>query len=155
MLMHLHSLVVWSLFNAWISCRPTSAADDPGWYKYVRAPPSRLVAPKAVVTNYTVGNVTNVDGLITGKSVAHLTRAPNATSDEVPTIVLDFGQNVVGLLRIAFAGSESFARGYPGLRLIFSETKEFLTNQSDFTRSDNAQGVRFLHTYPWSFADGD
>ncbi|KAK8135757.1 glycoside hydrolase family 78 protein [Apiospora sp. TS-2023a] len=146
MLMRLHSLVVWTLFNAWISCHPASADDDPSWHKYVRAPPSRLVTPKAVLTDYTVGNVTDVDGLITGKSVAHLTRAPNATTDEVPTIVLDFGQDVVGLLRISFAGSESFARGYPGLRLIFSETKEFLTNQSDFTRSDNAQGVRFLHT---------
>lgn len=147
MLMRLHFLVVWTLFNAWISCHPASADDDPSWHKYVRAPPSRLVTPKAIITNYTVGNVTNVDGLITGKSVTHLTRALNATSDEVPTIVLDFGQNVVGLLRIAFAGSESFAKGVPGLRLIFSETKEFLTDQSDFTRSDNAQGVGFLHTH--------
>ncbi|KAK8101343.1 hypothetical protein PG999_011717 [Apiospora kogelbergensis] len=144
MLMRLHFLVVWTLCNAWISCHPASAAivnadDGPSWHKYVRAPPSRLVVPKAVLTNYTAGNVTGAAGLIDGKSVAHLTRSSNESDS--PTIVLDFGQNVVGLLKISFAGSESFAKGYPGLRLIFSETKEFLAGKSDFTRSDNAQGA--------------
>ncbi|KAK8040864.1 alpha-L-rhamnosidase [Apiospora phragmitis] len=139
MLSRLYFIVAWTLFNVWISCHSASADDDPSWHKYVRAPSSRFITPKAVLTGYTVGNVTNVEGLVTGESVAHLTRARNASSDDVPTIVLDFGQDVVGLLRIAFAGSEGFDRGYPGLRLIFSETKEFLTDRSDFTRSDHGE----------------
>ncbi|KAK8031908.1 hypothetical protein PG990_001642 [Apiospora arundinis] len=135
---------VWTLLNAWISCHAASAADDePGWHKYVRAPSTRLVTPKVVLTNYTLGNVTGVEGLIDGKSVALLTRSQNSsgTDDIPPTIVLDFGQNVVGLLKINFTSAGSFDSGYPGLRLIFSETKEFLTNKTDFTRSDNAQGA--------------
>ncbi|KAK7966511.1 uncharacterized protein PG986_000788 [Apiospora aurea] len=138
MLMRPHFLVVWTLFNTWISCHSASAGDEPSWHKYVRAPSSGLVTPKAVLTNYTLGNVTNAQGLITGKGAAHLTRA--RSHGDVPTLVLDFGQNVVGLLKIAFAGSDTFARGDPGLRLIFSETQEFLTDRSDFTRSDNAEG---------------
>ncbi|KAJ6438159.1 alpha-L-rhamnosidase A [Purpureocillium lavendulum] len=57
-----------------------------------------------------------------------------------PEIVIDFGQNVAGILNINFAGSQNKTDGLPGLRLAFSETLEFLTNRSDFTRSDNARG---------------
>lgn len=52
----------------------------------------------------------------------------------IPTVVVDFGQNVVGTLSINFAGASANA---PGIRLAFSETLEYLTDVSDFTRSDN------------------
>ncbi|KAI1862705.1 uncharacterized protein JN550_010042 [Neoarthrinium moseri] len=110
--------------------------DSPSWHQYVRAPPSRFVTPKAILPQYSKGNVTNPEGIINNRSPAHLTR--QNSPDEIPTIVVDFGQNVVGLLTITFADSTSYAQGYPGLRLSFSETLEFLTNRSDFTRSDNA-----------------
>jgi hypothetical protein len=132
----LHSLLPTALFIP-----DAHSRDTPTWHRYVRAPSSRTVAPKAILSQYTKGNVTGPEAIISGGTeLTHLTRPTNAS--EVPTIVVDFGQNVVGLLEIAFAGSESYgAGGYPGLKLSFSETLEFLTNRSDFTRSDNADGV--------------
>lgn len=65
----------------------------------------------------------------------------------MPSIVLDFGQNYAGILSIQFAGAEiagssggppyANASALPGLTLAFSESLEYLTNRSDFTRSDN------------------
>ncbi|KAK9799110.1 putative Glycoside hydrolase family 78 protein [Seiridium cardinale] len=126
---------------------PTSLLSDAdgtnasSWHQYVRAPPSRTVSPRAILTQYTTGNVTNAEALVDGSGeLAYLTRANNTS--EVPTLVIDFGQNVVGLLEIGFAGSVSYtAQGYPGLKLSFSETLEYLTNRSDFTRSDNGEGA--------------
>ncbi|ETS83722.1 hypothetical protein PFICI_05598 [Pestalotiopsis fici W106-1] len=114
--------------------------DAPSWHQYVRAPASRAVGPKEVLSQYTAGNVTNANALVgDGGDAAYLTRASG--SSEVPTVVIDFGQNVVGLLEIEFAGSESYSElGRPGLKMSFSETLQFLTNRSDFTRSDNADG---------------
>ncbi|KAH8202246.1 hypothetical protein TruAng_003623 [Truncatella angustata] len=112
------------------------------WHQYVRAPSSRIVEPKAVLSQYSLGNVTDSEALVNRKGgVMYLTRASN--SDVVPTIVVDFGQNIVGLLEIGFAnGSTSFAvQGRPGLKLSFSETLKFLTNRSDFTRSDNGEAT--------------
>ncbi|KAI2624006.1 glycoside hydrolase family 78 protein [Hypomontagnella submonticulosa] len=110
--------------------------NDTSWHQYVRAPPSNVVKPKAVLSEYTAGGVANPEGLITGNNVTTLTReGPEA---EKPSLVLDFGQNIVGSLEIDFAGSTNTSDGFPGLRLSFSESLEFLGNRSDFTRSDNA-----------------
>ena len=50
-----------------------------------------------------------------------------------PTIVLDFGIDVVGFPMISFGGASS---NHPGVRLAFSETTT-IYRFSDFTRSDN------------------
>ena len=55
---------------------------------------------------------------------------------EAPTIVLDFGIDVVGFLHISFGGASN---NHPGIRLAFSETTTYLTDLSDFTRSDNVR----------------
>ncbi|MFH8466305.1 alpha-L-rhamnosidase C-terminal domain-containing protein [Streptomyces sp. NPDC017991] len=56
----------------------------------------------------------------------------------VPSVTVDFGKVVVGYPRIRFASASANS---PGVRLAFSETKEFLTDRSDFTRSDQAGGT--------------
>ncbi|UKZ97108.1 uncharacterized protein TrAFT101_011876 [Trichoderma asperellum] len=115
------------------------AADTaPSWQKYVRSPASQIVKPVGIVSNSTIGNVSNPNGVIGGQEPTVLSR--NTESDQLPTIVVDFGQNVVGILRLQFSGSQSLSTGLPGLRLAFSETTEYLTDRSDFTRSDNASG---------------
>jgi hypothetical protein len=89
---------------------------------------------------HTTGNVTNPDGLLgRNGSPTILTRNEGETS--VPTLVVDFGQNVVGTATITFAGSSNSSEGLPGLKLAFSETLQYLTNVSDFTRSDNMAAV--------------
>lgn len=116
------------------------AADTvPSWQKYVRSPDSNTVRPVGIVSGSTIGNVSNSNGLIDGQEPTVLSR--NTESDQLPTIVVDFGQNVVGILSLQFSGSQSLSTGLPGLRLAFSETTEYLTDRSDFTRSDNASGV--------------
>lgn len=111
-------------------------ANDTSWHKYVRAPASSSVKPKAVLDSYTLGDVANADSLVTGGNATLLIR--QGADDTVPTVVLDFGQNIVGQLEIDFAGSTNASDGFPGLKLSFSESLEFLTDRSDFTRSDNA-----------------
>jgi hypothetical protein len=115
------------------------APDD--WQKYVRSPPNQIVRPVRVISNYTQGNVINPDGLLTGRGSTLLTRSPtsSASSDVAPTIVVDFGQNVVGFLSISFGGSYNATPGQPGIRLAFSETLDYLTNVSDFSRSYNVR----------------
>lgn len=54
-----------------------------------------------------------------------------------PSVTIDFGKNVVGYPHIDFAWASA---GNPGVRLAFSETTEYLTNRSDFARSDNSGG---------------
>lgn len=123
------------------------AADTaPSWQKYVRSPASNTVKPVGVVSDSTVGNVSNPNGLIGGQEPTVLSR--NTESDQLPTIVVDFGQNVVGVLSLQFSGSQSLSTGLPGLRLAFSETTEYLTDRSDFTRSDNASGVSLKNHMP-------
>lgn len=63
----------------------------------------------------------------------------DSVDDEPPSIVVDFGLNVVGLIALHFEGSESPSDSLPGLKLAFSETQECLTDRSDFTRSDNGR----------------
>ncbi|KAI1761031.1 glycoside hydrolase family 78 protein [Hypoxylon sp. FL1150] len=111
-------------------------ANDTGWHKYVRAPTSSTVKPKAIVDSYTLGDVVNAESLVNGGNATLLTR--QGADAAVPIVVLDFGQDIVGLLEIDFAGSTNASDGFPGLKLSFSESLEYLTNRSDFTRSDNA-----------------
>ncbi|KAI0455752.1 Six-hairpin glycosidase-like protein [Xylaria acuta] len=129
-----------SLVSAlWPVAFPTLAQGEPSWQQYVRSPPSNIVRPKTVLSNYTKGNVRDADGLITGAATTVLTRA--SSSDETPTLVVDFGQNVVGQLLLEFAGSANgTSQGFPGIRLAFSEALEYLTDRSDYTRSDRAGG---------------
>jgi hypothetical protein len=56
----------------------------------------------------------------------------------LPSVVVDFGKVVVGYPRIRFASASDNS---PGVRLAFSETRQFLTDRSDFTRSDQAGGA--------------
>ena len=104
------------------------------WEKYVQSPAKNIVSPVAIVSNYTQGNVTNADGLLTGQGATTLNRNDG---DIAPTIVVDFGQNIAGFPSIQFGGASNSTPGFPGIRLAFSETLEFLTNVSDFSRSDN------------------
>ena len=124
-------------------CYPATASSYQGtlglerpddWGKYVQSPARNIVSPVAIVSNYTQGNITNVDGLLTGQGVTTLTRNDG---DTVPTIVVDFGRNIVGFLSIQFGGAYNSTPGNPSIRLAFSETLEYLTNVSDFSRSDN------------------
>jgi hypothetical protein len=120
-----------------------SSASPDNWQKYVRSPATHVVRPLRVLSNYTQGNVTNPIGLLTGKSTVFTRAVPasNATGEDVaPMIVVDFGQNIVGFLSISFGGSYNSTPGLPSIRLAFSETLEYLTDVSDFSRSYN---VRF------------
>lgn len=119
------------------SLRARSPWDDNNWHKYIRSPSSPVVKPKGILESNTTGAVTNADGLITGNGPTILTR--ETTDDEPPTIIVDFGINVVGLVSLHFEGSNSSTDSLPGLKLAFSETEECLTDRSDFSRSDNAR----------------
>lgn len=122
------------------SAAALAAPPSPSWHKYVRSPSSNTVKPVKIIASETKGGVKNADGFLSGRAVTVLSRPTN--SDTPPSIVVDFGQNVVGLLGISFAGSTNgTSNSLPGLKLAFSESRQFLTNSSDFTRSFNAGGV--------------
>ncbi|KAL1887708.1 hypothetical protein Sste5346_010048 [Sporothrix stenoceras] len=109
------------------------------WHRYVRAPASKNIAPARILSQYTTGNVSNAEGLLRhGSGPAVLSRL--GTEDDVPTLVIDFGLNVAGQLSIDFAGAHNTTTGFPGITLAFSETLQYLSDRSDFTRSDNAGG---------------
>ncbi|MEU0430118.1 alpha-L-rhamnosidase C-terminal domain-containing protein [Streptomyces sp. NPDC006290] len=55
-----------------------------------------------------------------------------------PSVTVDFGKVVVGYPRIRFTSASDNS---PGVRLAFSETRQFLTDRSDFTRSDQSGGA--------------
>ncbi|KAF2807378.1 Six-hairpin glycosidase [Mytilinidion resinicola] len=113
------------------------ARDDTSWRKYVRAPKTALVSPFRIVS--TLNNVTNADALLsTDSKYATLSRADGSANTTSPTITIDFGINVVGFPIFTFAGASS---NNPGIRVAFSETKEYLTDRSDFTRSDNGDTI--------------
>ncbi|ORY69466.1 family 78 glycoside hydrolase [Pseudomassariella vexata] len=137
---YLLHIVLWSLFQLLVSSSSAvwERDDIPSWHQYVRAPSSSTVTPKKVLAGYSNGNVTNAGGLVDGSGTTYLSRSEN--SSEVPTVVVDFGQNVVGLLTIDFVGAKNYTHGQPGIKLIFSETLEFLADKSDFSRSDNGRG---------------
>lgn len=114
--------------------------DEYSWWKYIRGPSSRTIPPVRVLSKYTSGDIRNPDGLLTG---AVTTLARHGSDESIPSLVLDFGRNYAGVLTIDFAGANPSGQGLsnttslPGIILAFSETLQFLTNRSDFTRSDN------------------
>ncbi|TKA06316.1 alpha-L-rhamnosidase-related protein [Actinacidiphila oryziradicis] len=55
--------------------------------------------------------------------------------DDIPRVVVDFGKVVVGYPHVRFASASGNS---PGVRLAFSETLQFLTDRSDFTRADQS-----------------
>jgi hypothetical protein len=109
-------------------------AAQPSWHQYVRAPSSRLVKPKQILSIN--GSVTNAQALINSNGTTALHR--NSTSDPIPSVTLDFGQKIVGYLQIALSGASNNS---PGIRLAFSETQQYLTNISGFIRSDNRDTI--------------
>lgn len=109
------------------------------WHQYIRSPQTSIVKPQSILAANTTGNVTNPDGILGNNgSPTILTRKEG---DAVPSLIVDFGQNVVGVVSMAFAGSSNSTEGFPGLKLAFSETQQFLTDVCDFTRSDNLPEV--------------
>ncbi|KXH64137.1 alpha-L-rhamnosidase A [Colletotrichum nymphaeae SA-01] len=130
----------------------------PSWHQYVRASESRTIYPARVIPDLTRGDVANPSGLINGEGGPTVfTRA--STGDEAPSVTVDFGQNTVGIISISFAGSSSTSTSgtvghenderkdqedsssRPGIRLAFSETLQFLSNVSDFSRSYNGDTI--------------
>jgi len=104
---------------------------DTSWHSYVRAPNSSIIYPARIIN--TAGNVTGADNLLLpGDAFTTLSRL--STSSEIPGIVVDFGQNVVGYPIFSFTGA---SENYPGIRVAFSETIEYLSDVSDFSRSYN------------------
>ncbi|MCO5997279.1 alpha-L-rhamnosidase-related protein [Actinoallomurus rhizosphaericola] len=63
---------------------------------------------------------------------------PGVVSDPAQaSVTLDFGKVVVGYPTLRFKGASD---DHPGVRLAFSETLQYLTDRSDFTRSDFSGG---------------
>jgi len=56
----------------------------------------------------------------------------------VPSVTVDFGKVVVGYPQVRFTSASDNS---PGVRVAFSETRQFLTDRSDFTRADQAGGA--------------
>ncbi|KAI0166216.1 glycoside hydrolase family 78 protein [Xylariaceae sp. FL1272] len=144
--MHKHSLLASVLrLAAFVLPSTIFAQDSPSWQQYVRAPSSRIVRPKTILSDHTQGNITNPDGMITGEATTIFSQTADST--ENTTLIVDFGQNVVGQVVIDFAGSTNgSSQGYPGMTLAFSEALEFLTDRSDYTRSDRASGSQQIIT---------
>lgn len=138
--------VLTALLAASVGCeafdKQTTARGDRSWHEYVRSPKTSIVTPKAILAANTSGDVSNPAGMLGwNRHPTVLTRKQG--SDDVPSVIVDFGQNVVGILAISFAGSTNSSAGFPGLKLAFSETQQYLTNVSDFTRSDNLPAVSY------------
>jgi hypothetical protein len=110
--------------------------DDNDWQQYIKGPPNKIVFPKSVVQSSVSGNISNPSALIDRASSTVLSRLDG--QDSTPSLVIDFGQVYAGYLNLELQGSTSSTTSLPGLRLAFSETLQFLTDKSDFTRSDNA-----------------
>jgi hypothetical protein len=142
MTQHSVRTVLLALLAASVAASPRPRAPTTSWRQYVRSPSSTTVKPARIIEQNTTGSVQNPEGFIDGSGVTVFSR--NTEDSEIPSVVVDFGKNVVGLLSIDFAGSHNISDGLPGIKLAFSETLEFLSNRSDYTRSDNAGGVRFL-----------
>ncbi|KAJ5634844.1 hypothetical protein N7528_002686 [Penicillium herquei] len=69
---------------------------DNSWHKYVRSPSSALVKPQSILSANITGNVTNPNGLLTAEGPPTiLTR--NEGDTDIPSLVIDFGQDVVGI----------------------------------------------------------
>lgn len=111
------------------------ASAIPNWHKYVRAPSSSVIAPQGIANMS--GEVTNPDALLQrGGQVTTLTRANGSAN--IPSITVDFGQNMAGYLSINFAGA---SKTPPGIRLAFSERLEYISDVSDFSRSNHGDSI--------------
>ena len=135
-------MLIYSVFCfSFLACS-TSAQIGSGnsWQRYLVGLTTRQVLPSKILSFD--GNVTNPDGLLPGSQAGTiLTRSAPSSDGSIkaaPTIVMDFGTDTVGFLQIAFNGASN---NTPGIRLAFSETQEYLTNISDFTRSDNGDQI--------------
>lgn len=126
-------LAAGTVCNAAAVHRDTSGGDS--WHRFVRSPSNPIVKPHSILSANTTGDVTNPSGLLGGNG--NPTVMTRKEGDMPPSLVVDFGQDVVGIVSISFAGSTNSTEGFPGLKLAFSETQQYLTNTSDFTRSDN------------------
>ncbi|KAK1634747.1 Six-hairpin glycosidase-like protein [Colletotrichum phormii] len=138
------------------SPRDESVRNEPSWHQYVRASESRTMYPARVIADLTRGDVANPSGLINGEGGPTVFTRGSA-GDEAPSVTVDFGQNTVGIISISFAGSSTTTSsaggtagheserkdqdGRPGIRLAFSETLQFLSNVSDFSRSYNGDTI--------------
>ena len=135
----------------------TQLLRKPDWQRYIRSPKTNIIHPVGILSDLTEGNVTNPTGLVTGDgptiltrtAPSNLTRTLRAGSNATPVIVVDFSQNVAGYLSIKFAGASNSTPGLPGIRLAFSETVQYgyLTNFSDFSRSDNVSHSNQMRTF--------
>ncbi|KAI3400644.1 hypothetical protein diail_2356 [Diaporthe ilicicola] len=155
-LTHFNTFILVWLFTALTTATPADQEtrgdppeDESTWQRYVRGPFSNTISPARLLDKYTSGNVSNAQGIITG-GITTLTRG--GPDQDIPSLVLDFGWNYAGILNIDFAGAEAAGQGLarttslPGITLAFSETLQFLTNRSDFTRSDNQpEGEKFTN----------
>ncbi|KAF7856031.1 hypothetical protein EAF04_009987 [Stromatinia cepivora] len=111
------------------------ASAIPNWHKYVRAPSSSIISPQGIANMS--GEVTNPNALLQpGGQVTTLTRANG--SSNIPSITVDFGQNMAGYLSINFAGA---SKTPPGIRLAFSERLEYISGVSDFSRSNHGDTI--------------
>ncbi|PHH66618.1 hypothetical protein CDD81_6455 [Ophiocordyceps australis] len=115
----------------------TPTVQRPSWQKYIRSPETRVIKPVDVMPHRIVGGVKYSHNLLHGNRT-FLVR--HSVLEDPPSLVVDFGRVVVGLLEIDFGGSHNLSAARPGIRLAFSETLEFLSHRSDYTRSDNARG---------------
>lgn len=100
----------------------------------------RVPFPKAVSTTQVRITVTKDQATPQGEFTRVNEVYPGLVPDDpaVPSVTVDFGTDVVGYPRIAFAGA---SRNQPGVRVAFSETTQYLTDRSDFTRSDNGDTI--------------
>ncbi|PHH69140.1 hypothetical protein CDD82_7972 [Ophiocordyceps australis] len=113
------------------------ATKPPSWHKFIQSPGARIIKPVDIVDKRVNGTVKDPYNFLLGEQTFLLRRS---VMEDVPSVVVDFGRVVVGTLEIDFGVSHNFSAGRPGVRLAFSETLEFLSDRSDYTRSDSAQG---------------
>lgn len=110
------------------------AQNESSWQQYIVGPQERIIYPQRIVS--TSGNVTNAQAVIQRSGDLVLSRS---SQDETPpAVILDFGINVVGFLRVAFNGATA---NRPGIRIAFSETLQFLSDLSDYSRSNGASPI--------------
>lgn len=108
--------------------------NESSWQKYIVGPQERIVYPQRIVS--VSGNVTNAQAVIQRSGDLVLSRSEQ--DETPPAVILDFGINVVGFLRVAFNGATA---NRPGIRIAFSETLQFLSDLSDYSRSNGANPI--------------
>jgi len=107
--------------------------NETSWQQYIVGPQTNTVYPKSILS--VSGNVQNPEGLLPPFGNTVFTRSEGG---EIPSVTIDFGINLVGFLSIQFNGASNNS---PGIRLAFSETKQFLSDVSDFSRSNMANPI--------------